>query len=208
VQSAADQEATARLLAREMEIKALRRQVDPHFLFNSLNSISALIAIDPAGARAMTVDLAQFFRQTLRLGERERVRLDEELELVSTFVAIEQRRMGDKLRLRVDVDADGRSARLPPLFLQPLVENAIKHGIRPLDQGGEIIVEARRAGDRLRLRVCNPIDAEAPRDVTGLGQGLRHLQSRLQTQYDERAYIEVESTATTFTVKVSLPWHT
>jgi two-component system sensor histidine kinase AlgZ len=88
IQVAAANEAQARLLAKEMELKALRKQLDPHFLFNSLNSISALIQLDPPAARAMTVDLAQFFRQTLSLGEREHIRLHEELEFVRHYLAI------------------------------------------------------------------------------------------------------------------------
>jgi LytS/YehU family sensor histidine kinase len=208
LQTAAANEAQARLLAREMEIKALRKQLDPHFLFNSLNSISSLIQLDPAAARDLTLDLAKFFRQTVSLGERERIRLDEELELVQHYLAIERCRLGDKLHLAVDVDAACQLAWLPPLVLQPLVENAVKHGIRPLDGGGLIELSARRAGDRLALRVSNPVDAQAPRDASGLGQGLRHLRTRLQTQYDEPAGVEVESTADRYTVQVSLPWHT
>lgn len=208
LQAAAAHADQARLLARETEIKALRKQLDPHFLFNSLNSIHALIPLDPAAARAMTVDLAGFFRQTLRLGERERIRLDEELELVQHFLAVEQRRLGDKLQVAIEADAGCRGAWLPPLVLQPLVENAIKHGIRPLDRGGLIELSARRAGGRLALMVSNPVDEQAPRDATGLGQGLRHLRTRLQAQYDEPAVVDVERTADRYTVRVSLPWHT
>ena len=208
MQAAMATEAQARLLAREMEIKALRRQLDPHFLFNSLNSISSLIQIDQAAARAMTIDLAQFFRLSLGLGERERIRLEEELELVQHYLAIEQRRLGDKLRLSIDADAACHHVWLPPLVLQPLVENAIKHGIRQLDFGGLIELSAVRAGDRLTLRVSNPVDALARRDASGLGQGLRHLRQRLQTQYDEPTSVDVEGTADRYTVRVSLPWHT
>ncbi|HET7868330.1 MAG TPA: histidine kinase [Burkholderiaceae bacterium] len=207
LQAAAANEVQARLMAREMELKALRKQLDPHFLFNSLNSISALIPLDPAAARAMTVDLAGFLRQTLSLGERERIRLDEELDLVQHYLAIEQRRLGDKLQVAVEADAACRRAWLPPLVLQPLVENAIKHGIRPLERGGRVDLSARRAGERLVLPVSNPVDAQAPRDATGLGQGLRHLRTRLQTQYDEPAVVDVERTADRHTVRVSLPWH-
>ena len=208
LQAAAAHEAQARLLAREMEIKALRQQLDPHFLFNGLNAISALIQLDPAAARAMTIDLAQFFRQTLSLGERERIQLDDELALVQHYLAIEQRRLGSKLRLAIDVDPACRLAWLPPLVLQPLVENAVKHGIRQLDQGGLIELDARRDGARLALRVSNPVAAGAPSDASGLGQGLRHLQARLQTQYDEPARVDVESTPDRFTVQISLPWQT
>ena len=208
MQAAMATEAQARLLAREMEIKALRRQLDPHFLFNSLNSISSLIQIDQAAARAMTIDLAQFFRLSLGLGERQRIRLEEELELVQHYLAIEQRRLGDKLRLSIDADAACRHVWLPPLVLQPLVENAIKHGIRQLDFGGLIELSAVRAGDRLTLRVSNPVHALARRDASGLGQGLRHLHQRLQAQYDEPTAVDVEDTADRYTVRVSLPWHT
>ena len=206
MQAAAATEAQARLLAREMELKALRAQLDPHFLFNSLNAISALIHADPAAARDMTVDLAQFFRQTLSLGERPRIRLGQELELVQHYLAVEQRRLGDKLRLAVDADEACRQAWLPPLVLQPLVENAVKHGIRLLDQGGLIELSARRADDRLVLRVSNPVDASAPADRSGLGQGLRHLQARLQNPYDELARVDIERSADRFTVHLSLPW--
>ena len=208
LQAAAANEVQARLMAREMELKALRKQLDPHFLFNSLNSISALIPLDPAAARAMTVDLAGFFRQTLSLGERERIRLGDELELLQHYLAIEQRRLGDKLQLRMEVDDACRKAWLPPLVLQPLVENAIKHGIRLLDRGGRVELGAQRAGDRLALQVSNPVDAQAPRDATGIGQGLRHLRARLQAQYDEPAVVDVERTADRYTVRISLPWHT
>ncbi len=206
LQSAAATEARSNLLAREAEIKSLRKQLDPHFLFNSLNAISSLIQSDPAAARAMTIDLAHFFRQTLALGERESIRLDEEMDLVLHYLAIEQRRLGDKLRMAIQVDADCKEAWLPPLVLQPLAENAIKHGIRPRDQGGLIDITARRVGGRLILRVSNPVDAQAPRDVSGLGQGLRHLRARLQLQADQPADVQFESTADHFVVQVSLPW--
>jgi LytS/YehU family sensor histidine kinase len=156
----------------------------------------------------MTIDLAEFFRQTLRLGECERIRLEEELALVQHYLAIEQRRLGDKLSLCIDVDAACRMACLPPLVLQPLVENAIKHGIRLLDLGGRIELGASHVGGHLVLRVRNPVDSQASRDTSGLGQGLRHLQSRLLTQYGGSAFVELERTASLFTVQIALPWQT
>jgi LytS/YehU family sensor histidine kinase len=189
-----------------MELKALRHQVDPHFLFNSLNSISALTQLDPAAARAMTIDLADYFRQTLSLGGRERIPLAQELELVQRYLAIEQRRMGDRLRLSLDIDAACQAAWLPPLLLQPLVEHAVKHGIRHLDEGGTIELRARHVGDRLVLRVANPVDADALRDTSGLGQGLRHLKTWLQTLYAEPTFVDVERAADHYTVQISLPW--
>lgn len=205
-QDAASTEAAALLHARDMEIRALRHQIDPHFLFNCLNSISALTQRDPAAARAMTIDLAEFFRQTLALGERERIRLDDELALVERYVAIEQRRLGDKLRLSLDVATDCRATWLPPLVLQPLVENAIKHGIRTLDSGGTVELAARRSGDRLDLRVSNPVDPSAVHDGSGLAQGLRHLQARLRAHCPDADRVEVERVLGRFHVHLMLPW--
>ena len=210
-QAAAATEAQARLLAREMEIKALHNRIDPHFLFNSLNSISALTQIDAGAARAMIIDLAQFFRQTLAVSEREWISLDEELELVRRYLAIEQRRLGDKLGLQLAVDPAVLAARLPPLVLQPLVENAIKHGIRHLDQGGQILLRAERSGGRLQLCVSNPVEPGAARDASGLGHGLGHLRARLQAHYgndDTPTFVDVERDAERFTVNISLPWQT
>jgi two-component system sensor histidine kinase AlgZ len=208
VQAAAAKEAEARLLAREMELKALRSQIDPHFLFNSLNSISALIPGDPAAARAMTIELARFFRQTLSVGARDRIRLEEELELVGHYLEIERRRLGEKLRVSIDVEEACRTAACPPLVLQPLVENAIKHGIRALDAGGQVEISARRSGGRLVLRVTNPVPEAAPGDTSGLGEGLRQLKSRLQAQYDETGLVTAERGPGNYTVQLSLPWQT
>ncbi|HJV60203.1 MAG TPA: sensor histidine kinase, partial [Albitalea sp.] len=99
-------------------------------------------------------------------------------------------------------------ALVPPLVLQPLVENAVKHGVRLLEEGGLIDVEARRDGARLELRVSNPVEAAAPRDSTGLGQGLRLLQERLAVDCSASAFVDVERTAGMFTVRISLPWQT
>ncbi len=208
VQEAAELQARAQLHAREMELKALRSQVDPHFLFNSLNSISALTGIDPAAARAMTIDLAQFFRQALATSGLDHIRLEEDLQFVERYVAIERRRLGDKLSVAIRADPDCLAALVPPLVLQPLVENAIKHGVRLLDDGGQVDVEARRAGTRLELRVSNPMQDTAPHDSTGLGQGLHLLKERLEAHCSEPSFVEVERATRRFTVRISLPWLT
>jgi two-component sensor histidine kinase len=211
VRAAADREAQARLLAREMELQVLRMQIDPHFLFNSLNSISALTRLDPAAARDMSIDLAQFFRQTLALADRSRIRVDEELGLVEHFLAIEQRRLGDKLRSRLDASADARAALLPPLTLQPLVENALKHGLRRREDGGLVTVQALTRDGWLHLAVHNPIDDEdAPPSPppAGLGMGLRNLRERLAAQYGPRARVSWGRQADGFNVEITLPLET
>lgn len=204
-QAAALREAEARLLARDMELQLLRLQIDPHFLFNSLNSISALTSFDPGAARQMSIDLAQFFRQTLALGGRERIRLEDELELIGHYLAIERQRLGDKLQSRIDAPSETLAALLPPLTLQPLVENALKHGLRGLGDGGLVQIQALVRDGWLHLAVRNPVPAEPTREP-GLGQGLRHLRERLAAQYRERARVSWGATPEGFAVEISLPY--
>ncbi|RZJ07791.1 MAG: sensor histidine kinase [Rubrivivax sp.] len=203
-QAATEREAQARLLARDMELQLLRLQIDPHFLFNSLNSLSALTHLDPAAARAMAIDLAQFFRQTLDLAGRERIRLEDELGLVKHYLAIEQQRLGDKLRTAIDAASDAANALLPPLTLQPLVENALKHGLRPRGDGGLLSVQALARDGWLHLAVRNPVP-DVPSNEPGLGHGLRNLRERLAAQYAGRARVHWGATPEGFAVEIALP---
>lgn len=206
-QAAATREAEARLLARDMELQLLRLQIDPHFLFNSLNSISALTSLDPAAARAMAIDLAQFFRQTLALAGRERIRLEDELGLVQHYLAIEKQRLGDRLGVAIDAPPDSLGALLPPLTLQPLAENALKHGLRPRDEGGELRIQALVRDGWLHLAVRNPVP-DKPSYEAGLGQGLRNLSERLAAQYGSRARVLWGATPEGFAVEIALPFET
>ena len=206
-QAATAREAEARVLARDMELQLLRLQIDPHFLFNSLNSISALTSLDPPAARAMAIDLAQFFRQTLALSGRDRIRLEDELALVQHYLAIEQQRLGDKLRTALDAPADSLAALLPPLTLQPLAENALKHGLRPRDDGGTLQLQALVRDGWLHLAVRNPVPA-VPAQTSGLGHGLRHLRERLAAQYGDRARVHWGATPEGFAVEITLPLET
>ncbi|HEV6968653.1 sensor histidine kinase [Roseateles sp.] len=206
-QAATAREVEARLLARDMELQLLRLQIDPHFLFNSLNSISALTHFDPAGARAMAIDLAEFFRQTLALAGRGRIRLEEELGLVRHYLAIEQQRLGDKLDLAIQAPDDSLTALLPPLTLQPLTENALKHGLRPREDGGRLDIEVMARDGWLHLTVRNPVPAQAAAQ-SGLGHGLRNLRERLAAQYGSRARVHWGPTPAGFAVEITLPLET
>ena len=124
----------------------MRAQLNPHFLFNSLNSINALVGGDPEGARRMCEGLGDFLRRTLQLGAREAVTLGDELALVDRYLAIEQVRFGDRLAVERAIDADALACLLPPLLLQPLVENAIKHGVAERIEGGTVRIAARARG--------------------------------------------------------------
>jgi len=178
-----------RVLAREAELKALRAQLNPHFLFNSLNSISALTSIDGKRARQMCVLLSDFLRRSLKLGERETVSLAEELELLRNYLAIEEIRFGERLKVELESDPAVENAQVPPLILQPLVENAIKHGISQIPEGGTITIRALKFDDFVEVCVENPVDDDAARPE-GLGLGLHQVKQRLQGRFDARTRFE------------------
>jgi len=196
------------LQARDAELRMLRTQIDPHFLFNSLNSISALTGFDPAGARDMTLRLAEFFRHSLGLEAQRKVTLAQELALVSHFVAIEQVRFGARLRFEQDIDAAAGDCLLPPMILQPLVENAIKHGIGSLPQGGCVRIAATRAGTALRIVVENGVDEEMVHASTQRGIGLANVRARMATDYGHLASVHWRRDAAAFRVELTLPAET
>src|SRR5436305_3420462 len=134
-------EVEARVLARESELKALKTQVNPHFIFNCLNSISALTSSDPAKAREMCVLLGEFLRKTLGLGEKALIPLRDELALLHAYLSVEKIRFGSRLKLEESADPVSFDSMLPPLLLQPLVENAVRHGAAQLTEGGWIRIE-------------------------------------------------------------------
>jgi len=179
-------EAALELLARQAELEALKSQIQPHFLFNSLNSISALVGADPARAREMCVGLADFLRQSLAVGERRGIPLREEIALLRSYLEVERVRFGRRLHVETDVSPDGEECVIPPLLLQPLVENAVVHGIATLPEGGVVRVQAERTGHRLRIVIENPYDEDAPpRPRSGLG--IRIVRDRLSALYGGEA---------------------
>ncbi len=145
-------EQEALTLARESELKALKAQINPHFLFNSLNSISALATVDGQRARDMCIKLSDFLRTTLKLGEKQRITLADELALAKAYLEVEQVRFGARLRVEIEADAECGQCVVPSLLLQPLVENAVKHGIAGLVDGGTIRLEAHCSEGRLISR--------------------------------------------------------
>ncbi len=185
---------------REAELRALRAQIDPHFLFNSLNSINALIGADPEAARRMCERLGDFMRHTLRLGARHLVPLRDELALIDRYLDIEQVRFGDRLHVAREIDPEAGVCLVPPLLLQPLVENAIKHGVAQRIEGGTIALRVARTAATLRIEVDNPVDADAPR-TTGEGVGLENVRRRL----DDAASLRAVRDGDHFRVALTLP---
>jgi len=182
--------AEVRAALAQAELRALRAQVQPHFLFNTLNSIASLIPVDPKAAEEMTTRLSELFRHALSASERETVPLAEELAFVQAYLDIERVRFGGKLRVETRVERGLESFPVPSLLLQPVVENAVRHAISPRAEGGVIRIEARKDGDRLVLTVeddgpgmSDPAVArvlEEGREKGGRGFGLFALRERLR----------------------------
>jgi len=193
-----------KLLAQDAELRALRAQIDPHFLFNSLNSISALTTSDSGKARTMTLMLADFFRKSLELGARNHIPLHDELALILEFLTIEQVRFGGRLKVEQEIKEECQKVMIPPLLLQPLVENAVRHGIAHLVEGGTIRLQCERRVDRIVIQIQNPIDLDRPRRK-GSGLGLKNVRSRLNTLYGNEARLDVEETNDYFQIKLSFP---
>jgi signal transduction histidine kinase len=172
-------------LLTEAELKALRTQVDPHFLFNTLNTIADLISTNPQQAERMTERLAECFRYALAKHSRDLSTLDEELDFARQYLEIEQVRFGDRLRVQLSRGDALGSESVPSLLLQPLLENAIRHGLAPVREGGCVSVRAHREGERLHLSIED--DGVGVRAGAPAGVGLRNVQERLRTLYAQAA---------------------
>jgi two-component system sensor histidine kinase AlgZ len=207
VESARDAEQAAlryQVLAREAELKAFKSQIDPHFLFNSLNAVAALCGSRPQDARAMAQGLADFFRLALRIGSRDRITLAEEVDLVSRYLAIEKVRFGDRLGIRIAVDDDAARWLVPPLLLQPLVENAVRHGIASMVDGGTIGLDATADDGVLRIRIDNPADPDRAH-LRGENIGIQNARGRLAAVSNGRASLRAEESEGRFRVEIEVP---
>lgn len=197
---------------KEAELRALKSQVNPHFIFNSLNSLRALIDENPARARQAVTQLANLLRYALQSAQSETVPFEDELRVVNDYLALEQVRHEERLRVRLDIAPDTLGLAVPPLLLQTLVENAVKYGISPLPEGGDIVISARCEDDQLRLRVTNPGqlgDAGAARvAASSTGLGLKNAAERLRLFFGERAQLQLRAeTGPRVVAEVSLPVH-
>lgn len=208
-------------LVKEAEIKALQAQINPHFLFNAINTVISYIRTDPANAAALLVKLADFFRTNINSGA-ESVSLKTELDHCRAYIAIESARFEERVAARFAVDEDVLECQVPPLILQPLVENALKHGILPLEQGGAVTVAARREGGLVRIEVGDDgvgIPAArlasllrdnpgSPASKDGAGIALKNVHARLTALYGPEHGLDIASspgrgTTVSFTVPLS-----
>jgi len=198
------QAAEAHSLARDAELNALRMQINPHFLFNSLHSIAALSTQDGPRAREMCIRLSDFLRSSLGLGERASVPLSEELALARSYLEVEQVRFGARLQFSEDIQESCHDCAVPVLLLQPLIENAVKHGVAGLVEGGAIRVSVERSGDLVRVAVENAFDSDSPPE-NRLGVGLVQVRRRLELRYGAAAVMQAEAREGVYRVELRFP---
>jgi len=182
-------------LAAQAELARLQAQIEPHFLFNTLSNVVSLIDSQPAAARDMLLNLTALLRTSLARSRRESVTLAEELELLRAYLGIMAIRMGPRLQWRIEADDDILGASLPPLLVQPLVENAIRHGLEPKPAGGQLTIRCTRDGDTVAIRVEDDglgLDACAQSGAAGgHGLGLANIRQRLAQRHGNAAHLEL-----------------
>ncbi|HEX7342004.1 MAG TPA: histidine kinase [Rhodanobacteraceae bacterium] len=184
------------------QVDALQARIRPHFLFNSMNTVAALVRVDPDAAETTVEDLAELFRAAL--GSEGESTLGEELALVDRYLAIEQLRLGERLRVERQLDNLPLELPMPRLLLQPLVENAVVHGVQPRRDGGVIRLEGRADANGLDIRIANPLPAQADPTI-GNGHGLDNVRQRLGYHFGAKARVSVSTRADRFEVLVHLP---
>ena len=187
------------------EIQALRARIRPHFLFNSMNTIASLIAISPEIAETAIEDLSDLFRASLC--EQNMNRLDKEIELTKSYLAIETLRLGDRLQIEWKIDSKLLSTEVPALCIQPLAENAVYHGIEPLEKGGKITISALQIGDKLKISVSNPLKTEAHAYSSKPGNQMAqaNIKQRLNLVYGDKGGFTINDTKETYTVTLLIP---
>ena len=187
----------------EARIQALQARIRPHFFFNSLNTVISLIRSQPRTAERALEDLADLFRG-LMAGEQSLNPLSREMDFVRQYLAIEALRLGERLRVTWDIGSMPGEAMVPSMLLQPLVENAVYHGVQPLEQGGEIRIEARPLGQAIFIRLTNPYRPVGDRHA-GNRMALDNIRERLKLHYDAEASLETLAADGMFSVTIRLP---
>jgi len=188
----------------EARVQALQARIRPHFLFNSLNTIASLIPDDPANAETATLDLADIFRGSMRRADQ-LISLSDELGLARQYLDMEQRRLGDRLLVDWRVDELPPHAAMLPLTLQPLLENAVAHGVQPRPEGGKIAVYGRPEGDKVVITIGNPLAPENA-ETSGHGMAIRNIRERLSLAFGSRASLQTSQDEDQFYAVMSLPY--
>ena len=191
---------------REGELKMLRAQINPHFLFNSLNSVSSLTVTDPLKAREMIVKLSDFMRYSLSSRNEQPVTLGNEMESLRLYLQIEKVRFGNRLTIEEDISPECLQALMPGMLLQPLYENAVKHGVYESTEEVTIRTIARNEDDKVVISVQNNVDTDSVVTRKGAGIGLKNVSSRLELFFGDEADLSVNRSEESFTVTVRFPF--
>jgi two-component system, LytTR family, sensor kinase len=197
----------AEKLSRDAELYKLRQQLQPHFLFNSLNSISALIGSNPVQARNMIHQLSDFLRTTLRKEEEQWVKMEEELQSLELYLDIEKVRFGHRLSTIIEKDENSMQMLIPPMLLQPVVENAIKFGLYDTTDEVTIFISVLTENDALKVIVQNPFDPETASPRHGTGFGLNSVKRRLYLLFARTDLVETQARDNVFTTIINIPKH-
>jgi two-component system sensor histidine kinase AlgZ len=193
----------AELTAR---IESLRSRIRPHFLFNTMNSIASLIGSRPDEAERVVEDLSELFRASLS-DDQDGTTLADELHLCKSYLRIEQLRLGERLRLRWSLDHAAQECPFPALLLQPLVENAVYHGVARIAEGGEIVITTRCLREAVVVTITNPVTEVSAEDVDGHHMALDNIRQRLEVHYEGRAVLELCRSGANHEVALTIPWH-
>lgn len=192
------------VLEAQARISALQALIRPHFLFNSMNTIASLTRSDPRQAEEAVEDLSDLLRASLS-GTRDRTSIKEELEVAAIYQRIEKLRLGDRLKIRWDISELPMRARIPSLTIQPLIENAIYHGIELLPDGGDVVVSGKRDGRNLQIAVTNPVAPGKSRGKDGNKMALANIRQRFELAYGNRASVTVDNSNDRYTVTLRFP---
>jgi two-component system, LytTR family, sensor kinase len=202
----ASRQAQLEAQVREGELKMLRAQINPHFLFNSLNSMSSLTLTDPMKAREMILKLSDFMRYSLSSRNEQPVTLQNEMESLRLYLEIEKVRFGDRLVIEEEIQPECLPALLPGMLLQPLYENAVKHGVYESTDRVVIRTTANKEDENVVISVTNTIDPESVVTRKGAGIGLKNVRSRLELFYGEKADLAINRKEDSFNVMIKIPF--
>lgn len=191
-------------LVQRTELQALKNQLNPHFIYNSLNSISSLTLTAPEKAREMVIRLSDFLRYALKQDAMQMTSLKKELENIESYLQIEKVRFGDRLKYCLDIDPESSGQAIPVMLLQPLFENAVKHGVQNSTEPVEIILELEKTPGEIKLKVSNTFDGQFAR-FRSEGVGLENIRNRLRLIYGNGNLLSVKADAGLFTASLSLP---
>jgi len=192
----------------EARVTSLQARIQPHFLFNSMNTIASLIATDPERAEDAVLDLSALFRASLRNASDRLIPLEEELQLCRQYLDLESMRLGERLNVNWALDEKANQQGIPPLTLQPLLENAVYHGIQPLTAGGTIEIETQARGRSVYVLIRNPLPESASGSSQGHQMALENIRARISAVYDHTAVFKTSQDGQWFTVTLRLPKQT